>query len=77
MWLDSELKAGKIKSIERQVNFELLPKPNKITYRADFVVEDNSGTKRVVEAKGYANQIWRIKYKLFKHFFPNIEIEIF
>lgn len=65
--LDLRLKSGDIKSVQRQVTFAFVVNGIKITtYRADFVIENNDGTKEVVEAKGFLTDVGRIKILLFE-----------
>lgn len=75
--LDVLKRAGEITTIERQVTIELLPKPNRITYRADFVVTKKDGSKKIVEAKGYWTAVAKLKMKLLKHFYPKYEVDIY
>lgn len=68
MWLDSELKAKKIKSYQKQVKYELFGvNGNKIcTYKADFVVTHNDGLIEIIDVKSKITQtaLFRIKWKL-------------
>lgn len=75
-------KAGKIKELELQKEFELQPsyKLNnktirKITYRADFTYKTAEDDKlRVIDVKGYRTDVYRLKKKLFEYRYK-IEIE--
>ena len=69
-------KAGIVSEVERQKVFELLPKPNRITYRADFFVFFTNGTQEVWEAKGYWTPTAKLKIKLLKHFYPELKVII-
>lgn len=80
--LDLQVKAGEIDFYLRQVNF---PLPG-CTYRADFVTfKAIRGIEcpgwpnfiiKVVEAKGYPTQSWKMKQKLFKETYPNLELKV-
>ena len=76
-YLDVLKKAGEITAINRQVAFVLLPKPNLVKYVADFLVYLPDGTKKVVEAKGIWTSTAKLKNKMFKHFYPDIKLEIY
>lgn len=59
-------RAGAIQNLQRQVEFELIPKQQgerKCTYRADFVYEENGQTV-VEDAKGMKTKDYIIKRKL-------------
>lgn len=60
------LKKGKvIKDYERQVTFHININGYPICgYRADFVVYNIDGSKEIHEVKGFATEIFRIKWKL-------------
>lgn len=75
--LSSMQRAGKIKGLQTQVPFELIPPirdnngkliQRSCVYVADFVystVNDDGTTMRVVEdAKGYRTEVYKIKAKL-------------
>ena len=66
MYLDSEMRAGRIESYERQVDFELHgPNGTKIwTYRADFVVTLPDGSKEIHEPKGFRTAVFNAKWKM-------------
>lgn len=75
-------KAGKIKDLRLQYQFELQPYFKKngktyraITYIADFTYFDNKRMKNVVEdVKGYRTKEYRLKKKLFEYKFPYLTI---
>ena len=75
-------KAGKIKELELQKEFELQPSfklNNKtyrsIKYRADFTYKTTEDDKlHVVDVKGYRTDVYRLKKKLFEYKY-RIEIE--
>lgn len=60
-------RAGKLKALELQVPFELLPKCGKnraVKYVADFVYWDKDGNKIVEDAKGYRTEVYKLKKKM-------------
>jgi len=60
-----QIKAGTVKSVERQVNFSLdVNGVHVCTYRLDFLVTMADGTMRYVEVKGYKTPAYKIKRKL-------------
>ena len=75
-------KAGKIKELELQKEFELQPSfklnnktSRKITYRADFTYKTTEDDKlHVVDVKGFRTDVYRLKKKLFEYKY-RIEIE--
>ena len=70
--LKALLSAGEIKSLDRQVNYTLIPsqridgkvieKP--VQYKADFVVHHNDGETAIIDAKGMRTPVYVIKRKL-------------
>lgn len=61
--------AGRIKNLQCQVPFELIPsqlngKWRATNYIADFTYIDNNGKFVVEDAKGYKTEVYRIKKKL-------------
>lgn len=59
-------KAAVIKDLERQVDFELIPRiggMRAIIYRADFVYFEN-GKKVVEDSKGYRDRVYKLKCRL-------------
>lgn len=75
-------KAGKIKELELQKEYELQPSfklnnktSRKITYRADFTYKTTEDDKlHVVDVKGYRTDVYKLKKKLFEYKYK-IEIE--
>jgi hypothetical protein len=67
-WLDSELKAKRIKNWDRQVKYEMFGENgNKIcTYKADFTIEHNDGTIEIMDVKSKITETpyFRLKFKL-------------
>lgn len=75
-------KAGKIKELELQKEYELQPSfklnnktSRKITYRADFTYKTTEDNKiHVIDVKGFKTDVYRLKKKLFEYRY-GIEIE--
>jgi hypothetical protein len=70
--------AGEISNLRLQVPFTLLdkaPGQRAATYLADFVFMENGKTV-VVEAKGKWTQVARLKMKLFRARYPDVEVRI-
>lgn len=68
-------KAGKIKNLQRQVPYELIPKRGrlrKIVFIADFVYEKDGKTV-VEDSKGYRNRLYMLKWRLME-FIHGIEV---
>lgn len=53
-------KSGNPKTVEKVVELA-------VKYVADFVVEENDGTKTVYDVKGFPDQKWPIKRKLMRY----------
>lgn len=63
--LEFRKKAGDIKDWKRQVRLDLRAYGKHICYYAmDFIVEHNDGTFEMVEVKGFATDVWRLKWAL-------------
>lgn len=68
-------KAGKIKELELQKEYELQPSyklgnktSRKITYRADFTYKSTEDDKlHVIDVKGFRTDVYRLKKKLFEY----------
>ena len=59
-------KTGRIKDLQRQVSFELIPRiggMRPIVYRADFVYTEN-GRRIVEDSKGYRDRVYKLKCRL-------------
>ena len=75
-------KAGKIKELELQKEYELQPSfklnnktSRKITYRADFTYKTTEDDKlHVIDVKGFRTDVYKLKKKLFEYKYI-IEIE--
>ena len=60
--LDIRVKAGDIKSWDRQVKLDLKVNGQHIcNYYIDFIIHHNDGTKEFVEIKGFETEVWRLK----------------
>ena len=78
-------KAGEIKDLELQPRYELIPqftdwkgeKYNSITYVADFRYYEVI-TKRIVveDFKGYETDVFKIKEKLLRYKYPDLDFRI-
>jgi len=65
--LDLRKKAGDIKGWDRQVKISLDVNGYHIAnYYIDFVVYLNDGRNEYLEVKGFATDVWRLKWKLFE-----------
>lgn len=61
------LKAKEIKGFTEQVKIPLEVNGFHIcNYYIDFVIEHNDGTTEYCETKGYATDVWKLKWKLFE-----------
>lgn len=75
-------KAGKIKNLELQPEFILIPKHKKngktvrqAAYRADFAYIDTETGQLVVEdVKGFKTREYRLKKKLLEYLYPEITL---
>lgn len=76
-------RAKEIKDLRRQVSFEIQPKYKKgnktiraINYVADFVYTDvKTGQTIVEDTKGYRNEVYKIKKKVFEYVYKDLEIK--
>lgn len=58
-------RAKQIKDYQTQVNFPLVVKGYKLgVYIADFVVHHLDGSQEIVETKGWATPVFRLKWKI-------------
>lgn len=71
---------GSIAKFERQKEYELQPKfvhdgkpVRAITYVADFYIEYSDGRSVVIDIKGFADSVARLKRKLFWAKYPDLE----
>ena len=73
---------GKIKDLELQPTFELIPTFKKdkktyikTTYKADFKYYDIEKNKTIVEdTKGFLTDIYKLKKKLFEYTYKDLQI---
>jgi hypothetical protein len=67
-------KAGEISEIKGQVSYDLVVNGKKICgIRPDFLVTYPDGTEEIVEYKGFATEIWRLKWLLFEALYPELK----
>lgn len=65
--LELRLKAKDIKGFDEQVRIPLEVNGFHIcNYFIDFVIYHNDGTTEYLEAKGFATEVWKLKWKLFE-----------
>jgi len=75
--LEMLLKNGDIKHIERQVTYALdVAGVHICNHIVDFLVTTNDGVDEVHEVKGFATDVWHIKYKLFRAIFPELKYHV-
>ena len=77
-----KIKSGEIKNVNRQVKYELLPsfvyknrKSQASNYSSDLERADSNGDFEVVDVKGFVKPIDKIKSKLFKYRYPNLNLK--
>lgn len=76
------LRAGKIRDLQLQPSFELIPafekngvKNRRTVYKADFAYFDTEKGKTIIEdTKGFKTKEYILKKKLFEYNYPNLEI---
>jgi hypothetical protein len=59
-------RAGEIKHLRRQVDYELIPAGcglRRIVYRADFVYQEK-GREVIEDSKGYRDRVYKLKRRL-------------
>ena len=71
-----KLKAGIITALEYQPVYVLIPKPNQIKYIGDFLVTYPDGRTEVIDVKGVETAVFKMKAKMFKHFYPHLPLVI-
>lgn len=81
-YLTPKIRTGEIKSVKRQVRYELLPsftykdkKQRAIEYISDFDVLYSNGYFVVMDVKEMVKPIDKLKAKLFKYRYPHINFE--
>lgn len=63
--LELRKRSGDITDYATQVNFPLVVNGYKLgVYIADFVIYHKDGSKEILEAKGFATPVFRLKWKL-------------
>ena len=75
-------KSGKIKELQLQPSFELIPsfKKNgktfrKAIYKADFsYIDTETGETIIEDTKGYVTELYKLKKKIFEYKFQNLTI---
>lgn len=65
--------AGEIKSFELQPVFQLHAG---IKYKADFRVINNDGSEVIEDVKGLETPVFKLKLRLFKADYPNVNFRI-
>jgi hypothetical protein len=74
--------SGEITNLQRQVRFEIVPKQKNeraAYYVADFIYERKDGVKVIADAKSSytrKNPLFKLKWKLMKHLYPDYQFEI-
>lgn len=76
MIYENMLKTGQIKELEYQPVIELLPKPNRVKYIPDFKITWKDGSEEYIDVKGLILATFRLKQKMFAHFYPNKKLTI-
>ncbi|MHB8580818.1 MAG: DUF1064 domain-containing protein [Ignavibacteriaceae bacterium] len=80
MFLESKLKAKRIKNFDRQINIPLIVNDYKVCdYRIDFFVYHLNNSTEYVEVKGYQTDVWILKWKLFEVLYsdkPDVKLTI-
>lgn len=78
--LDLRVKWKDIKRWERQIKIPIDVNGYHIcNYFIDFVVYHNDDTIEYVETKGYATEVWRLKWKLFEALYsdkPDVKLTV-
>lgn len=76
MVYENMLRTGQIKEIEYQPSIQLLPKPNRIVYKPDFLLTWADGRKEYIDVKGVILPAFRLKQKMMAHFYPDKKLTI-
>ena len=66
-------RAGIIRSLTTHPPFELIPR---VKYEADFAYIDELGRSVVEDVKGAETAVFRLKKRLFEHFYPELELRV-
>lgn len=76
--------AGEVTEVELQPSYVLMPgfkhkatgkRVQAITYKADFLVTYADGHQEIEDVKGFINQVYALKKKLFMHAYPDLQIK--
>ena len=71
------VKAREIKSFKTQVSYDLPVNGKSVAIHiVDFEVITKEGTIEVHETKGFATDLWHLKYKLFVAIYPEIPYHV-
>jgi len=70
------LRTGQLKDIEYQPSIELLPKPNKIVYKPDFLLTWPDESKEYIDVKGMILPAFRLKQKMMAYFYPDKKLTL-
>lgn len=74
--LDLRKRRGEILTLEYQPRFELIPSPNRVTYVGDFRVVWANGIEEIIDIKGVETEVFKIKAKMFRYFYPDKRLRI-
>lgn len=71
LWLDLLVSDGRLKEVKPQhkLSFSINGK-HITTHIVDFLVTLPSGKQKFVETKGFATELWRVKWKLAEALYP-------
>lgn len=77
-------RAGEVTEVELQPSYVLMPgfkhkatgkRVQAITYKADFLVTYADGHQEIEDVKGFINQVYALKKKLFMRAYPDLQIK--
>lgn len=78
--LELRKRAKDIKGFDTHVKIPLVVNGYTVCdYYIDFVISHNDGTREMVECKGFATEVWKLKWKLFLAIYeddPSIKISL-
>jgi len=81
-WIEPRIKSGEIIKVDKQVKYQLQPAFdyqgkhfNAINYVSDFDITFADGTFKVIDTKGMLKNEDKIKEKMFKYNYPDINFE--
>lgn len=82
-YLLEQQEQGMIEGFSLQPSFKLIPnfeyKGDKVLgmkYTADFLVTHTDGKQEVIEIKGYEDQMYLMRVKLFKYYYPDLHLTV-